>query len=98
MTLTSRSVSNTVYMACSERLPTRLDPLADRTCFSFLHLILFYYAEGFMASCMRDHIIMYFPPAERTCFSQVPDYYIPPSVAHLALGAQVIQPPPCIFH
>jgi hypothetical protein len=51
-----------------------------------------------MASCMRDHIIMYFPPAERTCFSQVPDYYIPPSVAHLALGAQVIQPPPCIFH
>jgi hypothetical protein len=44
-----------VYMACSERLPTRLTPLAERACFSFplLHLILSYYAEGCMASCMR---------------------------------------------
>ena len=25
---------HTVYMACSERLPTRLNPLAERTCFS----------------------------------------------------------------
>ena len=25
---------HTVYMGCSERLPTRLNPLAERTCFS----------------------------------------------------------------
>jgi hypothetical protein len=49
-----------------------LNTLAEQTCFSFplLHLIFSYYAEGCMASCMRDRIIGYFPLAERTCFSQ----------------------------
>jgi hypothetical protein len=62
----------TVYMAYSERLPTRLNPLAERACFSFhlLHLIFSYYAKGCMASCMRGHKIRYFPLAERTCSSQ----------------------------
>ena len=46
-----------VHMEYSECLPTLLKPLTERTCFSFplLHLIFFYYAEGCMASCMRDH-------------------------------------------
>jgi hypothetical protein len=48
-------------MACSERLPTRLNPLAERACFSFplLHLIFSYYAEGCVASCVpqaRGHV------------------------------------------
>ena len=57
------------YSGCP---PTLLNTLAERTCFSFplLHLIFSYYAEGCVASCMRDRIIGYFPLAERTCFSQ----------------------------
>jgi hypothetical protein len=60
---------HTVYVAYSEGLPTRLSPLAERTCFSFplLPLLFSYYAEGCMASCMRDRIIRYFPLAERAC-------------------------------
>jgi hypothetical protein len=59
-----------VCMSYSECLPTRLNPLAKRPCFSFplLHLSFFYYAEGCMATYMRDHIIGHFPLAERICF------------------------------
>jgi hypothetical protein len=48
----------TVYMEYSECLPTRLNPLAERTSFSFplFHRILSYYAEGCTASWMRDRI------------------------------------------
>jgi hypothetical protein len=54
----------TVYMAYSECLSTCSNPLAERTCFSFplLYLTFFYYAEGCMARCMRDHILRHFPP------------------------------------
>ena len=50
---------HTMYIEYSEGLPTRLNPLAGRTCFSFplLHLIFPCYAEGCMASCMRDRMI-----------------------------------------
>ena len=33
----------------------------SRGSFPLLHLIFSYYAEGCMVSCMRDHIIRYFP-------------------------------------
>ena len=49
---------HTVYMECSECLPTILNPLAERTRFSFplLHRIFSYCVEFFMASCMREPI------------------------------------------
>ena len=45
--------------------------LSDAFSFPLLHQILSYYAEGCMASCMRDRIIRYFPLAERNSLFQV---------------------------
>jgi hypothetical protein len=52
--------------------PACTPSLAEQTAFSFplLQPILSYYAEGCTASCMRDRMIRYFPPAERTAFPQ----------------------------
>ena len=40
---------HTVYMACSERLPTRLNPLAERTCFSQVEVIANGERMGFLS-------------------------------------------------
>ena len=43
---------HTVLMACSECLPTRLNPLAERTCFSQVPPVL--RGEAFLSLCISE--------------------------------------------